>query len=120
MWNLKDLVRAGSTAKCESISVEHTPTLAGYSVIKGHATYATTPDRFRFRIPLHEMSTSFPAEGKAIEFMKWIGKELVELKRQETDEEVATLAAAVETHNKYRHKDEDRIETRGITTWTEK
>ncbi len=69
--SLKNLVRAGVTAKIENIHVEF------YSGSINDATSAAryiTSDGFRFEIPLKAMggTFAFPAEGKAIEFMRWI------------------------------------------------
>jgi hypothetical protein len=69
--DLKYLVRPYTTAKAEKVCIRRHTGSSNVFVGNSCVQYETS-DGFRFEVPIEDMGDSFPLEGKAIEFMKWI------------------------------------------------
>lgn len=90
--SLKNLVKSGNKACLIDVVVSRGLN-GSIDSLDSVLRYETT-EGFRFEVPLRDITGGpFPAEGKAIEFMKWIKKSLAEAVSAKIEQEAQTIQA---------------------------
>jgi len=97
--SLRHLVRSEATARLVSFNVIGSLGGAGGgssgNVSPASSADYETSDGFRFRVPFRDMlGTTFPSEGKAIVFMKWIKASVAAIQAADLEEEAEALEKA--------------------------